>query len=148
MAHKYPNILIHCIFSTKARQDLIPGPPPPAPFPIPQRHRQEHQVPVIAAGGTKNHVHMLIELPVDMTIAKAMQTFKANSSRWIGEQGTQFAWQEGYGAFSVSSSLRDKVRGYIEHQAEHHRARSFEAEFAAFLEKSGIDFDSQTLFTD
>jgi putative transposase len=103
---------------------------------------------VIAAGGTANHVHMLIALPSDMTVAKAMQTFKANSSRWIGEHGRRFAWQEGCGAFSVSASLRDTVRNYIEHQAEHHRKRSFEEEFVALLSKCGIDFDPKALFAD
>jgi REP-associated tyrosine transposase len=148
MAHKCPNILIHCIFSTKARQELIPDPLLPRLFRYLNGIGRNIKVPVIAAGGTKNHVHMLIALPVDMTIAKAMQTFKANSSRWIGEHGTQFAWQEGCGAFSVSASLRDTVRNYIEHQSEHHKKRSFEEEFSALLDKCGIDFDFQTLFAD
>jgi REP-associated tyrosine transposase len=58
-------------------------------------------VPVIEAGGTPNYVHLLIALPASITLAKAMQTFKANSSRWIGEHGINFAWQNGYAAFSI-----------------------------------------------
>lgn len=148
MAHKYPNVLIHCIFSTKARLNLIPDVLLPRLFPYLNGIGRNIRVPVIAAGGTANHVHMLIVLPSDMTVAKVMQIFKANSSRWIGEHGTKFAWQEGYGAFSVSASLRDTVRDYIEHQAEHHQKRSFEEEFAALLGKCGIQFDSATLFAD
>ena len=60
-------------------------------------------VPVISAGGTANHVHLLIALPASITLSKAVQTFKANSSRWIGEHGIDFAWQHGYAAFSVSA---------------------------------------------
>jgi REP element-mobilizing transposase RayT len=148
MAHRYPNVLIHCVFSTKTRLDLIPDALLPRLFPYLNGIGRNIKVPVIAAGGTANHIHMLIALPPDITVAKPMQTFKANSSRWMGEHGIKFAWQEGYGAFSVSASLRDTVRHYIEHQAEHHQKRSFEEEFAALLNKCGIHFDPAALFAD
>jgi putative transposase len=89
---------------------------------------------------------LLIALPASITLAKAMQTFKANSSRWIGEHGTDFAWQHGYAAFSVSASNRDAVLEYIEHQADHHRKRSFEDEFVALLKKSGVSYDPKFVF--
>jgi len=75
-----------------------------------------------------------------------MQTFKANSSRWMGEHGIAFAWQDGYGAFSVSASNRDAVKQYVEHQVEHHRKHSFEDEFVALLKKSGVSYDSEYVF--
>ncbi len=81
-----------------------------------------------------------------MPVAKAVQVLKANSSRWLREHGLDFAWQEGYGAFSVSSSNKDAVKNYIEHQAEHHRKRSYESEFEAMLRKSGIAFDPKETF--
>jgi putative transposase len=81
-----------------------------------------------------------------MPISKALQVLKANSSRWLHEHGLDFAWQEGYGAFSVSSSNRNAVRTYIEHQAEHHQKRSYESEFGAMLRKSGIEFDPKEAF--
>jgi hypothetical protein len=71
---------------------------------------------------------------------------KANSSGWIRQHGIAFAWQEGYGAFSVSSSNKTAVREYIEHQAEHHRSRSFETEFETMIRKSGMRFDSVEAF--
>jgi REP element-mobilizing transposase RayT len=71
--------------------------------------------------GISNHVHFLIALPSDMAPAKAVQVLKANSSRWIRQHGIAFAWQEGYGAFSVSRSNKAVVVEYVEHQAEHHR---------------------------
>lgn len=63
-----------------------------------------HDIPVLCAGGTANHAHLLIALPATMPLAKAVQVLKANSSRWLGEHRFDFAWQEGYGAFSVSTS--------------------------------------------
>jgi REP element-mobilizing transposase RayT len=107
---------------------------------------RNHGIPVLAAGGISNHSHLLIALPPDVSAAKAIQVLKANSSRWLHEHGLQFAWQEGYGAFSVSSSNRDAVRAYIEHQVEHHRTRSYESEFEALLRKSGIAFDPKEAF--
>lgn len=89
---------------------------------------------------------MLIALPASTTLAKAIQTFKANSSRWIGEHGIGFAWQQGYAAFSVSASNRNAVVKYIERQAEHHRKRSFEDEFVALLKKSGVSYDPKFVF--
>ena len=81
-----------------------------------------------------------------MAVSKAIQVLKANSSRWLHEHGLDFSWQEGYGAFSVSSSNRDAVRDYIEHQPEHHKKRSYEAEFEAMLRKSGMGFDPKEAF--
>jgi len=135
MAHKYPNILIHCVFSTTQRRDLVPA-----------GIGRNHGIPVLAAGGISNHAHLLVALPVDVTVAKAIQVMKANSSRWLHEHGLEFAWQEGYGAFSVSSSNVPAVKDYIEHQTEHHRGRSYETEFEAMLRKSGMRFDTKEAF--
>lgn len=81
-----------------------------------------------------------------MTLAKAVQVLKANSSRWIRQHGIAFTWQEGYGAFSVSSSSKDAVVNYIERQSEHHRGRSYESEFEAMVRKSGMRFDAEEAF--
>ena len=146
MAHRYPNILVHCVFSTKERWDLIPAELLPKLWKYFAGIGRNHGIAVLAAGGISNHSHLLIVLPPDMAVAKAVQVLKANSSRWIHEHGLEFAWQEGYGAFSVSSSNRDAVKSYIEHQAEHHGKRSFEGEFAAFVRKSGLAFDEKEAF--
>jgi putative transposase len=146
MAHTYPNVLIHCVFSTKERRSLIPETLATMLFKYLNGIGSNIHVPVIAAGGTPNHVHLLIALPASITLAKAMQTFKANSSRWIGEHGINFAWQNGYAAFSVSASNRDAVREYIAHQPEHHQKHSFEDEFVALLRKSGVSYDPKFVF--
>jgi putative transposase len=146
MAHTYPNILVHCVFSTKERRDTIPDD---------LREKlaryfigigKNHGIPVLCAGGTANHAHLLIVLPASVPIAKAVQVLKANSSRWLGEHGLDFSWQQGYGAFSVSASNREAVKHYIEHQAEHHAKHSFEDEFVSLLRKSGVTYDPEFVF--
>jgi len=105
-----------------------------------------HDIPVLCAGSTANHAHLLIVLPASVSLAKAIQVLKANSSRWLGEHGFDFAWQEGYGAFSVSASNAEAVRHYIEHQDEHHAKHSFEDEFVSLLRKSNVAYDPQLVF--
>jgi len=146
MSHTYNANFVHCIFSTKERSNLIP----------PELHEplwayllgiaNHLKIKSLAIGGTANHVHLLLGLPSTMTLAEAMQKLKANSSRWLGEQGIVFQWQDGYGAFSVSPSLLETVKAYIRNQGEHHRKRSFEEEFRALLDKSGVAYDAEKLF--
>ena len=81
-----------------------------------------------------------------MPLAKAIQTVKGISSKWMNEHKSGFGWQEGYGAFSVSSSQIDATVRYIERQAEHHRKRSFDEEFIAFLKKNGVPYDPKVVF--
>lgn len=142
VSHKYPNILVHGVFSTKERQALIPIEMLPTLWKYFAGIARNHRIGLLAAGGTENHCHLLIVLPSDMTFAKAIQVLKANSSRWIREHGIAFAWQEGYGAFSVGSSNKERVIDYIEHQAEHHRKRTFESEFEVLISKAGLRFDA------
>ena len=146
MAHRFPNVLIHCVFSTKGRCDLIPPELLPKLWKYFAGIGRNHGIPVLTSGGTPNHSHLLIVLPPDVSVAKTIQVLKAHSSRWLREQGLDFAWQEGYGAFSVSASGKDAVTRYIEHQAEHHRQRSFEGEFETIVRKSGMAFDVNEAF--
>ena len=96
----------------------------------------------LAVGGTENHVHILLSFPADLPLSKAMQRIKGASSRWMNERHTRhFAWQEGYGAFTVGISQRADTIAYIQSQAEHHRKRSFEEEFIAFLKKHKVEYD-------
>jgi REP element-mobilizing transposase RayT len=146
MAHKYPSILIHLVFSTKGRRDFISDELRTVLWRYLAGIGRNHKIPVLAAGGTTNHVHLLIALPTDVTVAKAVQALKANSSRWMGEHGIDFAWQEGYGAFSVSASHAPVVRDYIEHQPQHHARRSYEDEFLTLLRKTGVGFEPEQVF--
>jgi REP element-mobilizing transposase RayT len=144
MSHTHAHNLLHCVFSTKERLPLIQKPEELWRYTVGLAYNKS--VHVIAAGGTSNHVHLLMLLPQTVTLAKTMQEIKANSSRWLHETLRSFQWQEGYGAFSVSHSQRETVARYIANQEEHHRERSFEEEFITLLRKSGIDYDPRYVF--
>jgi putative transposase len=102
----------------------------------------------LAIGGVDDHVHILVSLPATLSIAKALQLLKGNSSKWIHETFAKmrsFEWQEGYGAFSIGISAVDGTVRYIRNQAEHHRKRSFREEFVAMLRRHGLDYDERML---
>ncbi len=144
MAHSYVSSVFHIVFSTKQRMQLI--------------HNQtrlwnylagiarNHGIQTLAVGGTGNHAHMLVVLPADTALSDAVRTLKANSSRWMRETDRPFAWQEGYGAFSVSPSQLERVTRYIANQAAHHRTHSFEEEFLAMLQAANIRFEPNRVF--
>jgi len=144
MSHTYAHNLVHCVFSTKERLNLIRHPNELWRYVAALAH--EKNIHVIAAGGTANHLHLLILLPQTITLAKAMQDLKANTSRWLRETAKDFEWQQGYGAFSVSQSQRKTVADYIANQAEHHRTKTFEEEFTALLRRSEVPFDARFVF--
>jgi REP element-mobilizing transposase RayT len=137
MSHKLSNVLVHLVFGTKSREESIPAKLVEKLWSYLSGIGRNVGIPVLIAGGITDHVHILAVLPTETSIAKAVQVFKANSSRWIREQGHTFQWQEGYGAFSVSASNRNTVARYIAHQAEHHAKRTYEDEFSIMLKKSG-----------
>jgi REP element-mobilizing transposase RayT len=96
-----------------------------------------------------DHVHSLFELSRTMALSEVVEAVKMSSSKWIKTQGAEFAgfsWQSGYGAFSVSESNLGRVRRYVADQREHHRKRSFEDEYRAFLERHRIEIDERRLW--
>ena len=98
-------------------------------------------------GGMPDHIHLLTPLPIISSLSDFVRIIKTNSSKWIkgiSEEYKRFAWQEGYGAFSVSESNKQAVIQYIEKQQEHHKIRTAEEEFIMFLEKNGYVRDSQS----
>ena len=98
-------------------------------------------------GGTDDHVHLLVELRATHALADFIRELKKASSIWVHDELDQrdFAWQEGYAAFTVSASGVDEVRRYIENQEEHHRERTFGEELRLFLQKAGVKFDERYL---
>jgi REP element-mobilizing transposase RayT len=133
------------VFSTKDRRNAIAKEWQPRLWAYLGGICRNHEIIPLAIGGTENHVHLLIQLPPTIAPAKAVALLKANSSKWMGEQGHAFSWQEGYGAFSVSSSNLDRVIRYIGDQDAHHRKTNFEDEFRALLRKHGVEYDLQHL---
>ena len=98
-----------------------------------------------SVGGVADHVHLLIDLRATHCLADLLRDLKSVSSGWVHDHiGLRaFAWQEGYGAFTVSPSQRGAVRRYIEQQEEHHRTRMFREEYLELLHRSGVEFDER-----
>jgi putative transposase len=107
MGRTYTVNLVHCVFSTKQRQSLMVA--PEKLWNYLRGIGRNIRVNVVAVGGTADHVHLLLSVPSTGTVAKIMRDLKANSSRHLNEQRTGFAWQDGYGAISVSPSQVERV---------------------------------------
>jgi putative transposase len=144
MAHSYSNTLIHCVFSTKERRKIITPSLEARLHPYLGGVAKTHDMTALAVGGVEDHVHLLLSLPGTLPVAKAIQLIKGGSSKWVHDTFPDmqyFAWQEGYGAFSIGISQVERTRTYIHRQAEHHRSMSFEDEFVQFLRRHGIALD-------
>ena len=146
MSHSYISSYMHYVFSTKDRRPWITPDLRERLFEYMGGIAKTHKITSIRVGGTENHVHHLVSLSSTLSIAKAVQLIKGNSTKWIHDtlpQHRHFEWQEGYGAFSVSVSLVEKTIAYINNQQEHHRIKTFEEEFVQFLKKHQIDYDER-----
>jgi putative transposase len=140
----------HVIFSTKNREPLIMPDWTPRLFDYIGGIVRENGSSLIAAGGMPDHVHLLVSLNKQMSIADMVRDIKSNSSRWIHETFDflrGFAWQTGYGAFAISHSNLGKVKLYLTKQPEHHRLRTFQEEFIEFLRRHQIEFDEQFIWS-
>ena len=146
MAHSYTKCLFHCVFSTKNRRNLIPPDVQDRLWAYIGGVARANDLTALAVGGTSNHVHVLLSLQASTPIAKAVQLVKAGSSKWLHDTLPgmgNFAWQEGYGAFSIGVSGIEDTARYIENQPEHHTKTTFEEEFAAFLNRHDIGYDER-----
>ena len=146
--HSFTSCLVHCVWSTKNRQPLLTPDVRDRLWPYLGGIAKQNQMKTLAVGGASDHVHVLLSLPATLSVAKAMQILKGNSSKWLRETFPKmhsFAWQEGYAAFSVGVSGVDATVAYIRNQAEHHRTRSFREEYAVVLKKHGFAYDESML---
>jgi REP element-mobilizing transposase RayT len=148
MPHTFTNLLTHLIFSTKNRLPTI------TPDLKPRLHayiggiiHSLNGIP-LAIDGPADHVHLLIKTPATTSMADILRLLKTNSSKWLHETfpNSDFAWQTGYGAFSVSHSAADSVRAYIASQEEHHKHVSFQDEFTTFLQRHEIEYDERYIW--
>jgi putative transposase len=149
MSHAFVSNLIHCIFSTKERAPYIDFELESRLWPYIGGIARENRMKALAIGGTTDHIHSLLSLPSTLSVAKAVQLIKGGSSKWVHDsfpRHRNFGWQEGYGAFSVSVSQRQRTISYINDQKDHHRKRNFQEEFLDFLVKHGIEFDPRYVF--
>lgn len=149
MSHTFTDLLVHVVFSTSDRAPFLSDPIRADVHAYIGGILRELRATPIAIGGTPDHVHFLTRLPADMAVADCLRVVKTNSSRWLKEKWPDrraFAWQQGYGAFSVSESGRGAVIRYIQNQARHHERISFRDEFLALLRKHGVKFEEQYLW--
>ena len=141
MSHSYICCLIHVVFSTAERRPLIHDEIRDRLHSYIGGIARDNAMAAIAVGGVADHVHLLLSLPRTISVAKGVQLLKGGSSKWLNESFPElkgFAWQEGYAAFSVGISQREKTVAYIQGQPEHHKRVSFVDEWAKFLAVHGI----------
>ena len=146
MPHTYSQNVIHVVFSTKDRRKVISKEFQPRVWAYVAGVCHKLGILVHAVGGMDDHIHLLIQVPPSLSLAKTVLAIKSNSSRWANEQGHKFAWQQGYAAFSVSASLTPRVVRYIQNQEAHHKKMSFDEELLALLKKHGVEFDPKFVF--
>jgi putative transposase len=149
MAGHFTNLLCHMVWSTKGRCNLLNDELRPALYGYVGGTLKHIDAHLVVGGGTENHIHFLVSYPPNRDVSKLINVIKSNSSRWIHETRPElrdFAWQEGYGGFSVSMSQRGRVEKYIRAQLEHHGGRTFEEEFVGLLIKHQISYDERHLW--
>ena len=147
MSQSLSNILVHVVFSTKDRKPLLRN--------LDLRNQMHAQLggasktlncPPIIVGGFEDHIHMLARQSRTIALSDWVKELKRVTSIWIKEESPNyalFAWQSGYGAFSVSQSQSAKAIKYIENQEAHHKTRDFKAEFRELLERHEIEYDER-----
>jgi REP element-mobilizing transposase RayT len=148
MSQSYCNLIYHIVFSTKARQGWLRDEVRLRTHEYLGSAIQGEGGVALSVGGTSDHVHILAKLRQDHAVSDVLCKVKSNSSGWIHRTFAElirFGWQDGYGAFTVSTSQVEKVRRYILDQEEHHRRMSFEEEFASLLQAHGIEYDERYL---
>jgi len=149
MAHTFTHLLVHIIFGTKDREPWLTEELKTPLHSYLAGILRNLEVNLTAVNGTADHVHLLVMLPADQSVAEVLRVLKTNSSRWVHETYPNlhsFGWQTGYGAFTVSRSNLDAVERYIRNQEEHHKKQTFQEEFVAFLDRHGIEYDARYLW--
>lgn len=112
--------------------------------------KSNESIPIII-NGTHNHIHILCVMSKNISLAKLVEEIKRHSSRWIktlDDYYKTFAWQGGYGGFSVSATVHDRTKRYIENQEQHHQKLNFKDEYRMFLSEYKIEFDERYVWDD
>lgn len=147
MPNTYTSLHYHIVFSTRNREPWISREWRPRLFEylggtLRGMDAHSHEV-----GGVADHVHLVLSLKPTHMISKVLQELKKAASVWVHEEMhvPEFAWQDGYAAFTVSASVLPEVVAYVRGQEEHHRTRSFREELEIMLRKSGVSFEPKYL---
>lgn len=149
MAQTLVSLMAHVVFSTKNREPLITPEIEPELFAYVGGILKNNESRLLDAGGTADHVHLLISQSKNIALSFLMKDVKKDSSSWIKTKGREFRhfhWQDGYGAFSIGKSDIPDLKRYIGQQKEHHAKHSFEEELIQFLKDYGIEYDERYLW--
>jgi putative transposase len=147
LSHTSGNILLHMIFSTQGRRPVIKPEFRNYLFAYLGGIVREIHATALIINGTADHVHMLLRIRPAQSAAEIVRVVKANSSKWVrAKWSSDFAWQTGYGVFSVSESNVPAVKKYIAEQEEHHKKHSFQEEFLSFLKKNHVEYDERYIW--
>jgi REP element-mobilizing transposase RayT len=149
MPGKHLSMLVHFVWSTAGREPWLAAEWRDRLYGYLGGILDHKKAKLLCAGGMMDHVHLYVSLPSTISLADIVSAMKANSSGWIHQtfrNHRAFAWQKGYGAFSVSKSAEPQVMEYIRNQTEHHRNRSFQEEYLEFLKKHEIEYDERYLW--
>ncbi len=144
----FTNLNYHIVFSTKNHRPYLDESEMKRLFEYIGGIVNNMKATVLLVGGVSDHVHLAVRLHPELSIVEFVRTVKANASRWVHDTFTEqgdFAWQEGYSAFSVSQSVVGKVIEYIRGQREHHSKLTFKEELIVLLEKNQIPYDERYL---
>ena len=149
MPQSLARLHIHLVFSTKNREPWIMPDVEERIWAYLGGIASENTMHPIQIGGIEDHVHVLLGAPATLAPSKIAQLIKGGSSAWIHgtfPNMTGFAWQDGYGAFSVSKSSVPDVARYIQNQRQHHRTQTFQEEYLAMLQKHQIHYEERYLW--
>ncbi|NQT86546.1 IS200/IS605 family transposase [bacterium] len=148
MSKSYCSLLYHIVFSTKNREPWLEGEMATRCHQYLGGAVRDEGGRALVVNGTADHVHILAALRQDKAVSNVIRGIKSNSSGWFHRtfRRTAFHWQVGYGAFTVSQSKMESVRGYIVRQQEHHHRTTFCDEFVALLDKHGVEYDPEHIW--
>ena len=149
MPQSYCDLLYHMVWSTKHRENLIAPEHQSRLFAYIGGIAKNNKCVLLAAGGMPDHIHLLLGAHQTMCAADIARLIKTNSSKWVHEsipELSAFAWQDGYGAFSIGRSQVPDVTRYINTQAEHHKRFPFQDEFRRMLEQHEIEYDERYIW--
>jgi REP element-mobilizing transposase RayT len=146
MSQSLANIVVHLVFSTKNRKPLLRDEERGQLHAYITGVLKNHDSLLIEINSVRDHIHILFVQSKNHSPAKIVERIKTASSTWIKTVDfwySDFAWQSGYGEFSVSPTHVEPAREYIRNQAEHHKVEDFQTEYRRFCEKNGKPLDER-----
>jgi REP element-mobilizing transposase RayT len=149
MPQSFAAVYVHIVFSTKHRTPAIRSDWSERLYQYIGGIVANGRGELLAVGGMPDHVHLLVSLGRDWSLANLLREAKAGSSKWVHDHfpnDVEFSWQNGYGAFSVSKSNLPAVKQYIADQEKHHLTMSFQDELRELLRRHGIEWDERYIW--